>query len=135
AATAMEAGLCAGSEVVVVGGGNSAGQAAVFLARHAAHVHVLVRGPGLAATMSRYLIDRIEASDRITLHPFTEVTALEGERALTGLAWTDRQTGAVGHRTVGALFVMIGAVPNTTWLEGCVDLDRKSTRLNSSHVE
>lgn len=125
AATAMEAGLCAGAEVVVVGGGNSAGQAAVFLARHAAHVHVLVRGPGLAATMSRYLIERIEASDRITLHPFTEVTALEGERGLTGLHWTDRKTGAVEHRTVGALFVMIGAVPNTGWLEGCVDLDAR----------
>lgn len=123
AATAMEAGLCAGSEVVVVGGGNSAGQAAVFLARHAAHVHVLVRGPGLAATMSRYLIDRIEASDRITLHPFTEVTALEGERALAALEWTNRKTGAAERRTVGALFVMIGAEPNTGWLEGCVDLD------------
>lgn len=123
AATAMEAGLCAGSDVVVVGGGNSAGQAAVFLARHAAHVHVLVRGPGLAATMSRYLIDRIEASDRITLHPFTEVTALEGDEALTGLEWTDRSSGATERRTVGALFVMIGAEPNTGWLEGCVDLD------------
>lgn len=123
AATAMEAGLCAGSEVVVVGGGNSAGQAAVFLARHAAHVHVLVRGPGLAATMSRYLIDRIEASEQITLHPFTEVTALEGDRVLTGLAWTNRNTGATEHRRVGALFVMIGAEPNTGWLEGCVDLD------------
>lgn len=123
AATAMEAGLCAGAEVVVVGGGNSAGQAAVFLARHAAHVHVLVRGPGLAATMSRYLIERIEASERITLHPFTEVTALEGERALTGLAWTNRNTGATEHRVVGALFVMIGAEPNTGWLRGCVDLD------------
>lgn len=123
AATAMEAGLCAGAEVVVVGGGNSAGQAAVFLARHAAHVHVLVRGPGLAATMSRYLIERIEASERITLHPFTEVTALEGERALTGLVWTDRNSGATEHRAVGALFVMIGAEPNTGWLKGCVDLD------------
>lgn len=123
AATAMEAGLCAGAEVVVVGGGNSAGQAAVFLARHAAHVHVLVRGAGLAATMSRYLIDRIEASDRITLHPFTEVTALEGERALSGLEWTERRTGARERRAVGALFVMIGAEPNTGWLEGCVDLD------------
>ncbi|KTF70084.1 FAD-dependent oxidoreductase [Sphingomonas sp. HT-1] len=123
AATAMEAGLCAGSEVVVVGGGNSAGQAAVFLASHVEHVHILVRGPGLAATMSRYLIDRIEASDRITLHPFTEVTALEGERSLRGLEWTDRRTGEAERRAVGALFVMIGAEPNTGWLEGCVDLD------------
>lgn len=123
AATAMEANLCAGSEVVVVGGGNSAGQAAVYLARTAGHVHMLVRGPGLAATMSRYLIDRIEASDRITLHPYCEVTALAGDRTLTGVEWTARNTGAVERRQVGALFVMIGAEPNTSWLRDCVDLD------------
>jgi len=73
--------------------------------------------------MSRYLIDRIEASEQITLHPFTEVTALEGDRALTGLGWTNRNSGATEQRTVGALFVMIGAEPNTGWLKGCVDLD------------
>jgi len=123
AATNMEAGLCAGQEVVVVGGGNSAGQAAIYLARSAGHVHILVRGKGLAETMSRYLIDRIEASDRITLHPFTEVTALEGERHLTGLGWTDRKSGEASRRRVGALFVMIGAVPATDWLDGCLDLD------------
>lgn len=123
AATNMEAGLCAGQEVVVVGGGNSAGQAAIYLARSAGHVHILVRGKGLADTMSRYLIDRIEASDRITLHPFTEVTGLEGERHLTGLTWTDRKTGETRRRGVGALFVMIGAVPSTDWLDGCLDLD------------
>jgi len=123
AATNMEAGLCAGQEVVVVGGGNSAPQAAIYLARSAGHVHILVRGKGLAETMSRYLIDRIEASDRITLHPFTEVTALEGERHLTGLGWTDRKSGEASRRRVGALFVMIGAVPATDWLDGCLDLD------------
>ena len=123
AATNMEAGLCAGQEVVVVGGGNSAGQAAIYLARSAGHVHILVRGKGLADTMSRYLIDRIEASDRITLHPFTEVTELEGERHLTGLSWTDRRTGETSRRGVGALFVMIGEVPSTDWLDGCLDLD------------
>ena len=123
AATNMEAGLCAGQEVVVVGGGNSAGQAAIYLARSAGHVHILVRGKGLAETMSRYLIDRIEASDRITLHPFTEVTELEGERHLTGLTWTDRRSGEASRRGVGALFVMIGAVPSTDWLDGCLDLD------------
>ncbi len=123
AATNMEAGLCAGQEVVVVGGGNSAGQAAMYLARSAGHVHILVRGKGLADTMSRYLIDRIEASDRITLHPFTEVTALEGERHLEGLSWTDRKSGATSHRKVGALFVMIGAVPSTDWLDDCLALD------------
>lgn len=123
AATAMEAGLCANQEVVVVGGGNSAGQAAVYLANSAGHVHMLVRGPGLAATMSRYLIERIEASERITLHPYTEVTALEGERNLAALRWTHRQTGETQRREVGALFVMIGAVPSTDWLDGCLDLD------------
>lgn len=123
AATAMEAGLCASQEVVVVGGGNSAGQAAIYLARTAAHVHILVRGPSLAATMSRYLIDRIEASDRITLHPFSEVTALDGEKHLEALDWTHRKSGEVTRRDVGALFVMIGAEPNTDWLRDCVTLD------------
>ena len=94
AATAMEAQLCGGEEVVVVGGGNSAGQAAVFLARTAAHVHILVRASGLAATMSDYLIQRIEGSPRISLHPFTEITALEGDHLLRRVSWTDRRTGA-----------------------------------------
>ena len=123
AATAMEAGLCAGTHVVVVGGGNSAGQAAIYLARSVAHVHILVRGKGLADTMSSYLIERIEASERITLHPFSEVTALEGEARLEALSWTDRKSGEETHRKVGALFVMIGAVPNTDWLDGCLELD------------
>lgn len=124
AATQMEAGLCAGTHVVVVGGGNSAGQAAIFLARSVKHVHILVRGKGLAETMSNYLIERIEASDRITLHPYSEVTALEGEARLEALTWTDRKSGEETHQAVGALFVMIGAVPNTDWLDGCLDLDK-----------
>lgn len=123
AATAMEAGLCAAREAVVVGGGNSAGQAAIYLARTAGHVHILVRGPGLAATMSRYLIERIEASDRITLHPYCELTALEGDKHLSGLSWRNRQTGEETRRDVGALFVMIGAAPNTDWLGACIALD------------
>src|ERR1051325_6597179 len=96
----------------------------MFLARTAGHVHMLVRGPGLAETMSRYLIERIEASDRITLHPFTEVTALEGDSHLTALSWTQRKTGETQRHEVGALFVMIGAQPNTDWLDGCVELDQ-----------
>lgn len=123
AATAMEAQLCSGSDVVVVGGGNSAGQAAVFLSRHARHVHVLVRGEGLRATMSSYLVERIASSNRITLHPFSEVVGLEGDHYLTALSWRNRQTGAVTQLPVGALFVMIGAVPNTHWLDGCLELD------------
>ena len=125
AATAMEAQLCGGEEVVVVGGGNSAGQAAVFLARTAAHVHVLVRATGLAATMSDYLIQRIEGSPRITLHPCTEITALAGDHLLRQVTWTDRGTGAAETRVIGNVFVMIGAEPNTDWLQGCLELDEK----------
>ena len=125
AATAMEAQLCLRQEVVVVGGGNSAGQAAVFLARHAAHVHILVRAEGLAATMSDYLVQRIESSPRITLHTRTSITALAGERVLQRVTWTDAASGEHETRAIGNVFVMIGADPNTDWLAGCLDLDDK----------
>ncbi|WP_299969510.1 FAD-dependent oxidoreductase [uncultured Roseobacter sp.] len=123
AATALEAQFCTGTQVVVIGGGNSAGQAAVFLSRHASHVHVLVRGAGLADSMSDYLVRRIDESSRITLHSRTEVTALHGERMLERVTWTNRQTGE--QKTVDApnVFVMIGAIPNTAWLDDCVALD------------
>lgn len=123
AATAMEAQLCADRAVVVVGGGNSAGQAAVYMSRFAAHVHILVRSEGLAATMSSYLIDRIMASDAITLHPYSEVTALTGDTHLEGLAWRDRRSGEETQIEAGALFVMIGAQPCSDWLQGCAKLD------------
>lgn len=125
AATAMEASLCKGEEVAVVGGGNSAGQAAMFLSRTVRHVHVVVRGPGLAATMSDYLIQRIETSPRITVHPFTEVTALEGDRYLRRVTLTNRKSGESNTFDIGNLFVMIGAAPNTEWLNGCLALDSK----------
>ena len=125
AATAMEAQLCGGEEVIVVGGGNSAGQAAVFLSRTAAHVHVLVRASGLAATMSDYLVQRIQQSPKITLHARTEITALEGDDRLRKVTWTDRDTGDSETHSVGNVFVMIGAEPNTDWLVGCLDLDAK----------
>ncbi len=125
AATGMEAQLCTGEEVVVVGGGNSAGQAAVFLSRTVAHVHILVRAPGLAATMSDYLVQRIASSHGITLHTRTEITALAGEKLLSHVTWTNRDTGAVETRRVGNVFVMIGAEPNSEWLGGCLDLDAK----------
>ncbi len=124
AATYIEGNLCTDEEVVVVGGGNSAGQAAVFLSQHANHVHILVRSEGLAATMSDYLIQRIEASSKITLRPHTEVTGLAGGRYLEQVTWTNKNTGESETRRVSNLFVMIGAIPNTDWLGGCVPLDR-----------
>lgn len=124
AATPVEARLCKDEEVVVVGGGNSAGQAAVFLAGNCRHVHILVRSRGLADSMSRYLIRRIEESPNITLHTRTEVIALEGGDRLERLKWrnSDREieTCDIGH-----IFLMTGAVPNTSWLEGRVCLDSK----------
>ncbi len=124
AATAMESALCRDEEVVVVGGGNSAGQAAMFLARASAHVHILVRGEGLAATMSDYLVQRILSSHQITLHPFTEVTALDGDAALQQVTWTDRTAGESQTLPIRNMFVMIGAEPNTEWLDGCLELDK-----------
>ena len=123
AATTMEAQLCTGTEVTVVGGGNSAGQAAVFLSRTASQVHLLVRKSGLAETMSDYLVRQIETSPKITLHPFCEVTALDGDALLRRVTWADRETGASETRPIGNLFVMIGAEPNTGWLNGCLALD------------
>ena len=125
AATAMEAQLCDGEEVAVVGGGNSAGQAAVFLSRTVRHVHVVVRAAGLAATMSDYLVRRIETSPQITVHPFTEVTALDGDTYLRRVTLTDRNTGTSVTRPIANLFLMIGAEPNTEWLDGCLALDPK----------
>jgi thioredoxin reductase (NADPH) len=123
AATAIEAGLCEGEEVVVVGGGNSAGQAAVYLSHHASCVHVLVRGTGLAASMSDYLIGRIAASKTIALHTETEISRLEGKRVLERVTWRNRRSGAEESRAISNVFLMLGAKPNTEWLRGCVQLD------------
>ncbi|HVC21256.1 MAG TPA: FAD-dependent oxidoreductase [Vicinamibacterales bacterium] len=122
-ASPIEAQLCAGEEVVVVGGGNSAGQAAVFLARTARRVHVLVRSGGLADSMSRYLIRRIEENPAIVLRPRTEIAALDGGRHLERVTWRNNGDGTVETRDIGHLFVMTGAVPNTHWLDRCVALD------------
>jgi thioredoxin reductase (NADPH) len=124
-ATQVEAQLCANEEVAVVGGGNSAGQAALFLSTHAKHVHLLVRGKGLSDTMSRYLISRIEASPDITLRSWTEVEALEGDAHLERVRWRQTQNGAVETREIQHLFLMTGACPNTAWLQGCLELDAK----------
>jgi thioredoxin reductase (NADPH) len=124
AATHMEAQLCEGKEVVVVGGGNSAGQAAVFLASTCRHVHILVRGAGLAASMSRYLIRRIEENPGITLHPHTEIEEMEGSERLERVIWQAKGAAPETH-DIGHVFLMTGATPNTAWLEGCVALDGK----------
>ncbi|MGB3848633.1 MAG: FAD-dependent oxidoreductase [Tunicatimonas sp.] len=134
AATAMEGTLCKDEEAIVVGGGNSAGQAAVFLSRYARHVHVLVRGEGLASSMSNYLIQRIEASPRITLHPHTEIDTLEGERHLERVVWKNNQTGATETQAIKHIFLMLGAVPNTQWLNGCLQLDEKGFILTGRDV-
>jgi len=124
AASRMESQLCGGEEVAIVGGGNSAGQAAVFLAQTAKHVHILVRKDGLSETMSRYLVRRIEDHPAITVRTRTEIVALEGERSLDRVRWRDGRTNAVETHDIRHVFMMTGAVPNTRWLDGCVALDR-----------
>ena len=122
-ATFVEAQVCGGEEVIVVGGGNSAGQAAVFLAQTAKRVHILIRSGGLAASMSRYLIQRIEETPVIVLRPYTVITALEGGDHLERVRWRDNQTEVSETHAIRHVFAMTGAVPNTRWLEGCVALD------------
>jgi thioredoxin reductase (NADPH) len=125
AATPMEAQLCVDKDVAIVGGGNSAGQAAVFLASTARRVHMLVRGPDLADTMSRYLIRRIEEEPAIVLRTRTEIVALEGTGTLERIQWRDDKAGAIERHDIGQVFMMTGAAPNTRWLDGCVALDEK----------
>lgn len=125
AATEMEARYCRDAETLIIGGGNSAGQAAMFLCRSAAHVRLLVRGNSLAASMSSYLSSRLEADPAITIEYGAEVTALHGDDKLEAV--TIRSARGGDHRSVSAcaLFVMVGAAPNTGWLSGLVDLDDK----------
>jgi thioredoxin reductase (NADPH) len=117
--------MCRGNEVAIVGGGNSAGQAAVFLAGFAKHLYLLVRGPGLVETMSRYLISRIEASREITVKTWTAIEALQGNAHLERIRWRNVQTGASDTHDIRHLFLMTGADPNTAWLGGCLALDAK----------
>jgi thioredoxin reductase (NADPH) len=124
-ATFVEAQLCGEEEVIVVGGGNSAGQAAVFLAQTTKRVHMLVRSTGLAESMSRYLIRRIEQTPTILFRPQTEIVALEGGDHLDSVHWRNGQTGQTEHHEISHIFVMTGADPNTRWLNGCVALDAK----------
>ena len=124
-ATFVEAQLCGGEEVIVVGGGNSAGQAAVFLAQTTKRVYMLVRSTGLAESMSRYLIRRIEKSPTIVFRPQTEIVALEGGDHLDSVHWRNGQTGQTEQHEISHVFVMTGADPNTRWLNGCVALEAK----------
>jgi thioredoxin reductase (NADPH) len=124
-ATFVEAQLCDGEEVTVVGGGNSAGQAAVYLAQTAGRVHLLVRSRGVAGTMSRYLIRRIEETPAIVFRPHTEIVSLEGREHLEHIRWRNNQTGQIEAHKIRHVFLMTGAVPNTGWLDGCVALDMK----------
>jgi len=124
-ATFVEAQLCTGDEVVVVGGANSAGQAAVFLAQTASRVHVLVRSAGLAESMSRYLIRRIDETPAIQLRTHTEIVALRGDDHLESVTWRNNQTGASEEHAIRHMFVMTGGDPNTRWLGGCIVLDEK----------
>lgn len=124
-ATFIEAQLCEGEEVVVVGGGNSAGQAAVFLSQTASKVYMLVRAADLAQSMSRYLIQRISGNPSIELLCNSELAGLQGKNGLEEVSWIDKQTGQVRSAPVHHLFIMAGASPNTDWLRGAVALDEK----------
>ena len=135
AATDVEARYCRQTEVIVVGGGNSAGQAAMYLSRTASHVHVLVRGDSLAASMSDYLLSRLEADPAITIHYQTEIAKLEGDDHLSCVTVVDRASGEEREIPARAAFIMVGAAPNTDWLSGLVALDDKGFVLTGADVE
>jgi thioredoxin reductase (NADPH) len=125
ATTLVDAQSCDGGEAIVVGGGNSAGQAAVFLAKRAKRVHLLIRSDGLTKSMSRYLIRQIEENTTIVLRPNTEIVTLEGNKHLESVLCRNNQTGQTDEYKIGHVFVMTGATPNTSWLNDCVQLDTK----------
>ncbi|HEY8795899.1 MAG TPA: FAD-dependent oxidoreductase [Gemmatimonadaceae bacterium] len=124
AATEMEARLCKGEEVVVVGAGNSAGQAIVYLARNAKRVHVLVRGTDLGARMSRYLVDRIQSIENVSINLGAKVTQLDGNGHLSAVHYQTNE-GETKKIATTSLFLFMGADANTNWLRGCVELDKK----------
>ena len=124
-ATFMEAQFCADEQVIVIGGGNSAGQAAVFLAQNSAGVLMLVRSKNMAETMSRYLVQRIEENPLIQVHYSSEITNLQGEGHLEEVSWIETNTSEESTKAIRHVFVMAGASPKTAWLSGCVSLDKK----------
>jgi thioredoxin reductase (NADPH) len=134
-ATHMEAQLCEGEEAAVVGGGNSAGQAAVYLAQTARKVYMLVRSGGLSDTMSRYLIQRIVENPAIALHYNTELTAVEGNGWLERVAWRENVSGQTAEHAIRHVFIMAGASPRTEWLAGCLALDSKGFILTGRDLE
>src|SRR5262249_16892526 len=134
-ATYIESQLCEGEEVVVVGGANSAGQAATFLSQSAKKVHMLIRRPELASTMSRYLIQRLEENPRVELHFNTEIHALDGETRLERVTWKNAKTGETTTNEIHHIFVMTGASPRTEWLKGCVVLDDKGFILTGRDLD
>jgi thioredoxin reductase (NADPH) len=134
-ATFMEAQLCEGEDVVVVGGGNSAGQAAVFLSQTARKVYMLVRSGKLSDTMSRYLIQRIEENPAIELHYKTEIVGLAGDTHLERISWQDKVSGETSDHTIRHVFIMAGASPRTEWLKDCVALDNKGFILTGRDLD
>jgi thioredoxin reductase (NADPH) len=134
-ATYIEAQLCGNEDVIVVGGGNSAGQAAVYLSQTARKVYMLVRSGGLAETMSRYLIQRISENPAIELHFNTEIVSLEGDAQLERVGWLHKTTGQTSTHEIRHLFIMAGASPRTEWLRGCVALDDKGFILTGRDLD
>jgi thioredoxin reductase (NADPH) len=134
AATQAEAQMCAGDPVVIVGGGNSAGQAAMFLSRHAAHCRLLIRGGDLGKSMSRYLVDQIERNDSIEVVKHAQVVELDGERELETVTIADTQSGERSQAAARALFVFIGASPHTEWLKGQLATDRAGFLLTGRDI-
>lgn len=134
-ATFIEAQACGKEEAIVVGGGNSAGQAAVYLSQTASKVHMLVRSSQLSDTMSRYLIQRIEENPAIELHYRTEIVGLEGGTQLERVIWQDKNTGETSTHDIRHVFVMTGGSPRTDWLKGCVAMDNKGFILTGRDLD
>ena len=134
-ATYIEAQLCGKEDAIVVGGGNSAGQAAVYLSQTVGKVHMLVRASQLSDTMSRYLIQRIEENPAIEMHYRTEIVGLDGDTQLERVTWRDKNTGEDSTHDIRHLFVMAGASPRTDWLQGCLALDSKGFVLTGRDLD
>lgn len=134
-ATNMEAPLCENEDVIVVGGGNSAGQAVVYLSQTASRVHMLVRSEQLSDTMSRYLVERVESNPKISVHYHSEIVGLDGDWHLEQVQWRDKVTSEVVTKTIRHVFMMTGAVPSTDWLKNCLAMDSKGFILTGQDLK